>query len=582
MNDNGTPSANYDNDGASGVYSIAAGVGAEASGTNAIAMGTLAKAAGSDSTAIGTSTQASKDRTTALGHSAKATERNATAAGANALASGVRASAFGFGASATDSESTALGSAAQAFAGSATAVGFGARADQYGATAMGTNARAQGMYSTAVGQTAEATGENSVALGKGAKASHTDSVALGSLSETDTAVGTAGIMLNGSSYNFAGAVPVGTVSVGSVGNERTITNVAAGRISDTSTDAINGSQLHATNQAVGALSGSVGDLGDRAVKYDGIVGAAKDTITLQGTNGTKITNLADGVIAAGSKDAVNGGQIQTVGDSVAAGMGGGSTFVNGKLVTELNVGGASFSNVNDALGGVYNNLSTQLYDVGATAGAGWNVTDADNNSANIGPNGQVAFIGDQNVSVKQTGTKDKGQVEVTLNQDLKLNSITAVDMTSTGTVTANKVTANHIAINNGGPVINEAGIDMRDKQITGVAAGSAPSHAVNLGQLEGVRNDLHGEINNVRRDLHKVDRKLRAGVAAAMATAGLPQAYMPGKSMVAMGGGTWNGESGLALGVSKITDSGKWVFKVSGNASTRGDYGGTVGAGYQW
>ena len=123
---------------------------------------------------------------------------------------------------------------------------------------------------------------------------------------------------------------------------------------------------------------------------------------------------------------------------------------------------------------------------------------------------------------------------------------------------------------------------MSDKRITHVAAGVDAGDAVNVSQLEGVRNDLHTEIGGVRRDLHKVDRKLRAGVAAAMATAALPQAYLPGKSMVAMGGGTWNGESGLALGVSKITDNGKWVFKVSGNASTRGDYGGTVGGGYQW
>ncbi len=367
-----------------------------------------------------------------------------------------------------------------------------------------------------------------------------------------------GLFLNGAT---GPSISLSGISAGGL----KITNVAAGTAD---TDGVNFGQLKDVSQGVA-------DLGDRAVKYDGAVGSKKDTITLEGKNGTTITNLADGKIAADSKDAVNGGQISDMGDSVAEGMGGGSTFVDGKLVTELNVAGNSYNNVNDALGGVHTDLSTKIDNVENIAGAGWNVTDADNNSANIGPNGQVAFIGDQNVTVKQTGTKDKGQVEVTLNQDLKVNSITAVN------VNATKVTANEVAITNG-PVINEAGIDMRDKKITNVAAGSAATDAVNVSQLSGVKTELHNEINSVRRDLHKVDRKLRAGVAAAMATAGLPQAYAPGKSMVAMGGGTWNGESGLALGVSKITDNGKWVFKASGNASTRGDYGGTVGAGYQW
>src|SRR5699024_8820403 len=119
---------------------------------------------------------------------------------------------------------------------------------------------------------------------------------------------------------------------------------------------------------------------------------------------------------------------------------------------------------------------------------------------------------------------NNGQVEVKLSQDLNVNSITAIN------VDATKVTTNEVSIKNGGPVINSSGIDMSDKRITHVAAGVDAGDAVNVSQLEGVRNDLHTEIGGVRRDLHKVDRKLRAGVAAAMATAGLPQAYLPGKS----------------------------------------------------
>lgn len=213
---------------------------------------------------------------------------------------------------------------------------------------------------------------------------------------------------------------------------------------------------------------------------------------------------------------------------------------------------------------------------GSNSGSG-NVTTTPISNTNT-----VGFAGDENISVSKTERKDAAgkvvgaDIQVALEKDLKVNSITAID------VNATNVNTGSVNISNGGPVINSDGINMNDKKITNVAAGEAPTDAVNVSQLEGVQNNLSNEIGSVRRDLHKVDRKLRAGVAAAMATAGLPQAYLPGKSMVAIGGGTWKGESGVALGVSKITDNGKWVFKVSGNASTRGDYGGTVGGGYQW
>src|SRR5699024_9715019 len=153
-----------------------------------------------------------------------------------------------------------------------------------------------------------------------------------------------------------------------------------------------------------------------AVKYDGVKGDPKDTITLEdnGGAGTTITNVADGKIEASSKDAVNGGQISDMGDSIASGMGGGSTFEDGKRITELNIDGTKYDNVNDALGGVHGDLSNKIENVESIAGAGWNVTDADGNTSNIGPDGQVAFIGDGNISVQQTGSDNQGRVEVAL------------------------------------------------------------------------------------------------------------------------------------------------------------------------
>ncbi len=160
--------------------------------------------------------------------------------------------------------------------------------------------------------------------------------------------------------------------------------------------------------------------------------------------------------------------------------------------------------------------------------------------------------------------------------DVQADSILALDIVSGNIVTDN------VTINNGGPVINEYGIDMSGQRIVNVAPGVNPGDAVNMGQLQAVHNNLQGQISDVRRDLQRTDRRLRGGVAAAMATAALPQAYLPGKSMMSVAGGTWNGESGMAVGYSGISDNGNWVFKVSGNASSRGDYGGAVGVGYQW
>ena len=256
----------------------------------------------------------------------------------------------------------------------------------------------------------------------------------------------------------------------------------------------------------------------------------------------------------------------------------------------FNYNGKDHKNLAEALDSIHWNVEAP--DAGGNTagntGGGTGGNSGSNNSGSdttsktpIANTNTVGFKGDSNLTVSKTERVDSNgdvigaDIQYTLNKDIKVDSITAIN------VNATNVTANEVTINNG-PVINQNGIDMRDKQITNVADGVAPKDAVNVSQLENVKNDLHTEIGGVRRDLHKVDRKLRAGIAAAMATAALPQAYLPGKSMVGIGGGTWNGESGVALGVSTITDNGKWVFKFSGNASTRGDYGGTVGAGYQW
>ncbi|MNI87030.1 hypothetical protein D3C73_1441820 [compost metagenome] len=76
--------------------------------------------------------------------------------------------------------------------------------------------------------------------------------------------------------------------------------------------------------------------------------------------------------------------------------------------------------------------------------------------------------------------------------------------------------------------------------------------------------------------------KLSAGIAGAMAMASLPQRYAPGASMVSMGGGTYQDQSSVALGVSTISENGRWVTKMSGSSNSQGEMGAAVGVGYQW
>lgn len=117
----------------------------------------------------------------------------------------------------------------------------------------------------AIGKEAQAMAENTVTIGNKAQATINDSVALGSYSITNTIQGTSSTVINDKTYTFAGGVPVGTVSIGDANKERTITNVAAGQISDVSTDAINGSQLHAVVTEVTNNTNSIKDLDNKII-----------------------------------------------------------------------------------------------------------------------------------------------------------------------------------------------------------------------------------------------------------------------------------------------------------------------------
>ncbi|MCM2560289.1 YadA-like family protein [Alcaligenes faecalis] len=298
------------------------------------------------------------------------------------------------------------------------------------------------------------------------------------------------------------------------------------------------------------------------------------SITLAGINAgdMRITNVAAG---RNPTDAVNYGQLQPIESFI--GLDGNGSFA---------YNGGQHSSLKDVLDSMHWNVEAPTDgkeggNTGGSNGNGSGSTGGGNNGSGDGTpihNGNtVGFVEGDNIVISKTDRiNDAGQtvgadIKVSVSQDLKVNSITAVN-----------VQADEIQINNGGPIINENGINMSGKHITNVAAGVNDTDAVNVSQLNQVAGNLQGQINNIRHDINRLDNRLSAGVAAAMATASLPQAYLPGKHMMSMAGGTWRGESGMAIGFSGITDNGKWVYKLSGNTTSRGDYGGAVGIGYQW
>lgn len=262
----------------------------KATGTNAIAGGEYSKAAGRNSVAIGSSAQALKNDTFAIGSQARANGDNALAFGNGAYAENSNTVAIGRTVKAEADSAVAIGIRTSASGNSTVAIGrdnsvtsadttvIGSNngsvaAEQsvvvgYNNTVVGTdpeqvvvgsNSKTGAQGAIAVGTHAEATAMDAIAIGNNTLADNANSVALGTNSVTDAVVNTTSATIGGKVYNFAGTNALSTISVGSDSRssangaadyKRTVTNVAAGRVSATSTDAVNGSQLNATVEAI--------------------------------------------------------------------------------------------------------------------------------------------------------------------------------------------------------------------------------------------------------------------------------------------------------------------------------------------
>ena len=254
--------------------------------TNAIAIGTSSRATDNSASALGHLAVASGSQSSALGYFARATETDSMSFGSNSVASGVSSQASGTGASASGTDAQASGT--------------NARATRESAVAIGTSAFASAQDAIAFGSNSTASKQSAMALGEGATAStNANDVALGAGSITGAVVNTPNATVDKNIYDYAGTNATSTVSVGTAGNERTITNVAAGRISGASTDAVNGSQLFGTNQAVNALANNLDTAGQSVASSLGGT-SAYDPTTHQVTaglsvNGNTYTNVQSAI-----------------------------------------------------------------------------------------------------------------------------------------------------------------------------------------------------------------------------------------------------------------------------------------------
>ena len=213
--------------------------------SNSVAIGSKNTALGSSALAVGNEAKAKMSESIAIGHEAQADKTWGIAIGTRATASDVRSLALGHQAKSAGYKANAIGADATANGNHANAIGSSATATGDHAQAFGAGAQATGVRTNVFGSDAAATADYSIAIGNKANASTANSIALGANATTRSATNVTSATVAGHTFGgFAGTSPVGSVSVGKAGEERQLHNVAAGEISATSTDAVNGSQLY--------------------------------------------------------------------------------------------------------------------------------------------------------------------------------------------------------------------------------------------------------------------------------------------------------------------------------------------------
>ena len=559
-------SAFGDSASASSWGATALGRGASARADNSIAVGSEAVTEGRESTALGRRSYAGAQSATALGTLANASAIVSTAVGNGAKASAIQASALGNGAEATGGSSIAIGAKAKASGSDALASGSNASASSMNAVAVGKDSNSSAVNSIALGTSSNVSGVSAVVIGNQAKGTHENSVTLGSYSSSvanifdntaktlssfdDTATNT---KIN---YNGTSSTQTGAVSVGDGKLVRQIQNVGAGRITATSNDAVNGSQLYQAYYNAGFNIQNNGTETSRINthgKVNFVNGENTEVVVKDGENAADIkVNAKDtsASVEAGS-DAIT----VTVGEPTKVT---GKDGVTVTTVTNYKV-----------------DLSQKTKDeIKNAAGRGFNVT------ASASEGTVVNEVTEE--TVQSTATKmDKLTLDAGKNIKLTHKKGKVLSVAVSDTPTFKNVTTTG-DLNVGGTVHAHGGLDVHNNRIVNVADPKDPTDAVNKRYVDNAVKNINNNINRLDNKIDHVDRKLRAGIAGATAISFLQRPNEAGKSLVSVGVGGYRNENALAVGYGRNSDNNKVSIKVGASINTRSDmnWGGSIG--YQW
>ncbi|MBS7073138.1 MAG: YadA-like family protein [Haemophilus parainfluenzae] len=559
-------SALGDSASASAWGATALGVGASARADNSIAVGSAAVTEGRESTALGRRSYAGAQSATALGTLANASAIVSTAVGNDAKASAIQASALGNGSNASGSGALALGAKSNASAADALATGSNSVASSTNAVAVGKDSNSSAVNAIALGTSSNVSGVSAVVIGTQAKGTHENSVTLGSYSssaandfdQTAKALSSFGDTATSTTINYNGtsSTQTGAVSVGDGKLVRQIQNVGAGRITATSNDAVNGSQLYQAYYNAGfniQNNGSETSRINTHGKVNFVNGENTEVVVKDGKNAAEIkVNAKDtsASVEAGS-DAIT----VTVGEPTKVT---GKDGVTVTTVTNYKV-----------------DLSQKIKDeIKNAAGRGFNVT------ASASEGTVVNEVTEE--TVQSTATKmDKLTLDAGKNIKLthKKGKVLSVAVSDTPTFTNVTTTGD---LNVGGTVHAHGGLDVHNNRIVNVADPKDPTDAVNKRYVDNAVKNINNNINRLDNKIDHVDRKLRAGIAGATAISFLQRPNEAGKSLVSVGVGGYRNENALAVGYGRNSDNNKVSIKVGASINSRSDvnWGGSIG--YQW
>ena len=559
-------SAFGDSASASAWGATALGVGASAKADNSIAVGSAAVTEGRESTALGRRSYAGAQSATALGTLANASAIVSTAVGNGAKASAFQASALGNSAEASGESSMALGTESRASGSDALAYGSNASALSDNSIAIGKDSQSSAINAIAMGESSNASAVSAVVIGTQAKGTHENSVTLGSYSSSvanifdntaktlssfnDTATNTT---IN---YNGTSSTQTGAVSVGDGKLVRQIQNVGAGRITATSNDAVNGSQLYQAYYNAGFNIQNNGTETSRINthgKVNFVNGENTEVVVKDGENAAEIKVNAKDTSAS----------VEAGSDAI--------TVTVGKPTKVTGKDGVTVTTVTNYKVDLSQKTKDEIKNAG---GRGFNVT------ASASEGTVVNEVTEE--TVQSTATKmDKLTLDAGKNIKLthKKGKVLSIAVSDTPTFTNVTTTGD---INVGGTVHAHGGLDVHNNRIVNVADPKDPTDAVNKRYVDNAVKNINNNINRLDNKIDHVERKLRAGIAGATAISFLQRPNEAGKSLVSVGVGGYRNENALAVGYGRNSDNNKISIKVGASINTRSDvnWGGSIG--YQW